>query len=177
MPIPIEAYTVGGVVSGVVARAGTLRELLEAGPLIEVERATFATIERPDRATPQGSVTLEPDEILLALFDEGAAGLPIHAQWHALRVVLGPWAVDGELPTMPGFDPGRALARPSGTFVLLRDARVTRLADEALVADHHAVLVHRYEVERVDADLELGFFFPGAEVDVDVGRSGASLPA
>ena len=72
----------------------------------------------------------------------------------------------GEMPTMPGFDPGRALARPTGEFVFLRDARIglvgTTRRGEASAA---RLLVNRYTVDRVAADLMLGFYFPGAVLD------------
>jgi hypothetical protein len=73
--------------------------------------------------------------------------------------------VVGEMPTMPGFDPGRALARPTGEFVFLRDARIC-LADQPDAGEATAprLLVNRYTVDRVKADLMLGFFFPGAEM-------------
>ena len=57
-----------------------------------------------------------------------AEGGPVHAQWHTIELDAGPYRVIGEMPTMPGFDPGRALARPTGEFVFLRDARI-RLID------------------------------------------------
>jgi hypothetical protein len=86
--------------------------------------------------------------------------------WHIVRLEAGIYRIDGELPTMPGFDPGRALMRPSGEFVLLREVRVELIdrPDVGTVSVPHA-FVNRYTVERVEADLMLGFFFPGAEVD------------
>jgi hypothetical protein len=77
----------------------------------------------------------------------------------------GPYLLEGELATMPGFDPGRSLARPSGEFVLLRDVRLSiRDRPEAGVSLGDHALVNRYAVERIRADLMLGFFFPGAAV-------------
>ena len=65
---------------------------------------------------------------------------------------------------MPGFDPARALARPTGSFVLL-DKVVLSLAElpGSGTIEHGLAWVNRYVVERVESDLELGFFFPGAE--------------
>ena len=58
------------------------------------------------------------------------------------------------MPTLPGFDPGRALTRPSGEFVLLRDVRVSLLGEirhgRRTPVGHHA-LVNRYGVESVAA--------------------------
>ena len=76
-------------------------------------------------------------------------------------------AFGSELPTLPGFDPGRALARPSGRFVLLREVTI-RLRDdpERVIAIHGRLLVNRYDVEAVSAELMLGFYFPGAHLEV-----------
>ena len=75
---------------------------------------------------------------------------------------------------MPGFDPGRALTRPSGEFLLLRDVRLSvRARPEAGVALGDHALINRYAVERIRADLMLGFFFPGAAVD-PIGTAGGS---
>lgn len=172
MPIPVEAYLDGGVVKGELARDGHLREALEQHPNVEIERASF--LPNGGEATPAGSVTLEPDDVHLAAEPLDAVG-PVHALWHPLHLVVGPYLVDGEMPTMPGFDPAKALARPTGTFVLLRDARVALVDDpETQLANHPALLVNRYTVERVEADLMLGFFFPGAEVAVDDTLAGAA---
>jgi hypothetical protein len=39
------------------------------------------------------------------------------------------------------------------------------LSDPSQVIDCHHALVNRYGVDRVSADLMLGFFFPGAAMD------------
>jgi hypothetical protein len=73
---------------------------------------------------------------------------------------------------MPGFDPGRALTRPSGVFLLLRDIRLSvRSNPDAGVSQGDHALVNRYGVDRIRADLNLGFFFPGAVVD-PIGTAG-----
>ena len=177
MPIRVEIYASTGVAVGVVARAGRLREILEAGLDLLIERTVWHPLDgTPPRAV--GPLTLAPDDILIAVADEADEG-PVHAQWHDVRLDIGPYCVTGEMPTMPGFDPGRALARPTGEFVLLRLARITlgSAADGAAVAQPTA-LVNRYVVERVAADLMLGFFFPGAAMAFTSGRerSAAGTP-
>ncbi len=106
---------------------------------------------------------------------------PVHAQWHDVAVDLGPYRVTGQMPTMPGFDPGRALARPTGEFVLLRDVEIGLLGrEDAGSVRQLTALVNRYVVDRVEADLMLGFFFPGAVMVVTGGRetvgAGADSP-
>jgi hypothetical protein len=78
---------------------------------------------------------------------------------------VGPYAVEAELPTLPGFDPGRSLIRPSGEFTLLGRVRVMLSGAEDGPADEHDFAwVNRYAVEEVRADIELGQYFPGAHV-------------
>jgi hypothetical protein len=161
MPIRVEIYVAGGIVSGVVARAGRLRDVLEAGSAIEVERARWVPID--GSGPPEArAVTVQPDDVMLAAGDDDSQ-LPVHAVWHRVRLAVGPFIVEGDLPTMPGFDPDRALTRPSGSFVLLRDVNVT-LAERPMAgsAQHDHAHVNRYAVDEVAADIMLGFFFPGA---------------
>jgi hypothetical protein len=180
MPIRVEIYGSAGVAIGVVARAGRLRAILEGGIDVLVEQAAWHPL---DGSPPQQStaLTIARDDILLAVADQ-IEDIPVHAQWHDLTLDVGPYRVTGQLPTMPGFDPGRALARPTGEFVLLRDVRIAlgRDADGPAVAQAAAV-VNRYVVDRVTADLMLGFFFPGAEMVVTGGNvrtgAGAQLDA
>jgi hypothetical protein len=102
----------------------------------------------------------------VAAGDEELPG-PVHAAFHAIRLEAGPYLIRGEMATLPGFDPGRALTRPTGTFVLLSDVKVSLLADaNAGTASHDRALVNRYSVDRVDSDLMLGFFFPGAHIEM-----------
>ena len=176
MPIRVEIYGAAGVAVGVVARPGRLREILESGLDLLVEQAAWHPI---DVSPPRSSwtLTMAEDDILLAVsvqLDE----LPVHAQWHDITVDVGPFRVTAQMPTMPGFDPGRALARPTGEFVLLRDARIALRTDEdGPSVVQPAAFVNRYVVDRVSADLMLGFFFPGAEMVVTGGHEKAQTPA
>ena len=171
MPIPIDIYTMAGILRGVVPRPGPLRDVLEHDSLISIERATFQPLD--GRPGPEDALSLEPDEILLASDASGDGG-PVHALWHDLRIWTGPYLVEGQLATMPGFDPARSLTRPTGTWIRLRDVRVAAAAtpDEEL-GRHDAALIHRYEVERVESDLLLTLTFPGAEVSVAASGGGA----
>jgi len=171
MTIRTQVYVGGGIVSGVVARTGRLRDALESGADLEIERARWAPIDGRAEALPRG-VHLVPDDVLIAVAEDDPQP-PIHAVWHAVRLVVGPYVVEGELPTMPGFDPGRALTRPTGTFVLLRDVGVAldgRPGGDAV--SHPHALVNRYAVDEVSADLMLAFFFPGAHYP----PAGVALP-
>jgi hypothetical protein len=163
MPIRVEAYTAGGVATGVVARSGPLREALDGAGDLVIEMARWLPLDGSGEQ-PGGEIRLAADDLLLLVSDEAEHG-PVHAQWHTIELDAGPYLVIGEMPTMPGFDPGRALARPSGEFVFLREARIRLLGqDDAGEATAPNLLVNRYTVDRVKADLMLGFFFPGAEM-------------
>jgi hypothetical protein len=83
----------------------------------------------------------------------------------------GPYRIAGELPTQPGFDPGRALARPGGLFILLRGVRVEIIGHhEAGRVERPHAFVNRYAVEQVAADIDLGFYFPGARFMTGTGQ-------
>lgn len=161
MVFRIDAYTPTAHVTGVVARGEPLREVLEQGGELLLERCRVVDVEGCESSPT--ALRLPVDDLILVL--EVETDRPIHANWHSLRLDVGPFQVDGELPTQPGFDPGRALTRPTGDFVVLRDATV-QLRDEpdAGAAEYPQLLVNRYAVELAEADIDLGFFFPGAQV-------------
>ncbi len=176
MPLRVEVYTVEGIVTGALTRAGHLREILEASPDLLVEDAAWRPL---DGSAPSsgGDRQIVVDDLVIAVSDE-ALPAPVHAAWHTLRLEAGPYDIQGELPTLPGFDPGRALTRPTGTFVLLRDVRISLLDNPAAGEnDHQVALINRYAVDKVDAELMLGFFFPGAHVDMTPSEVAAAAVA
>ena len=164
MAMRVDAYTSGGMASGILGRPGALRDALEDGGSLPLDRAAWQGLDE-SVASAAGSLAIPSDDVLVAVADDDP-GIPVHAAWHHIELESGPYAIAGELATQPGFDPGRALTRPSGGFLLLRDVRVSvRAHPEAGVAIGDHALVNRYAVERIRADLMLGFFFPGATVD------------
>jgi hypothetical protein len=163
MPIQVEAYLTGGIATGTFARAGQLRDFLETSSELPLAGATWQALDGVS-AGPSGDVTIASDDCLIVVSDDDPF-IAAHAAWHSIDLEMGPYTLSGELPTLPGFDPGRALTRPSGEFVMLKDVRVGLLTvPETTIEVHHA-LVNRYGVDRVSADLMLGFFFPGAAMD------------
>jgi len=165
----VEAFTAGGIASGAVTQPWALRDGLEAEKPVELDRATWYPLAG-GVAEHRSRVHVESDDLLILCSD--AQDLPIHATWHQVELDAGPYRIVGELPTLPGFDPGRALARPGGPFILIRDVRVELLGrpDAGCVERPHA-FVNRYAVERVAADMDLGHYFPGAHVGTAAGRS------
>ena len=120
---------------------------------------------------PAGELTLRRSTTSSIAVGDDEPSIPVHASWHALRLVAPPYVIDGRDADAAGLRPGRALARPTGEFVLLRDVRLA-VGDDPGCARPLAplALVNRYVVERVAADLMLGFFFPGAVLE-GVGRA------
>jgi hypothetical protein len=164
VPIRVDAFTAGGMASGLLARSGHLRDALETSQQLPLERVAWHALGESS-PSPIGDVTIPVDDVLVAMTDEEPT-TAVHASWHRVRLELGPYVVDGELPTLPGYDPGRALARPSGEFVLLRDVHLSPAPSDP--DDGIAVpfaFINRYGTERVLADIMLGFFFPGAALD------------
>lgn len=164
MSIRVAAYIAEGMTSGVLARSGHLRDALETDDIIALDRATW----RPWGATGDqeaGVVRIAVDDILVAVADDDPT-IPVHASWHPISLEAGPYRIEGELPTLPGYDPGRALTRPTGEFVMLRDVRLGFIEGEGVMSPvgHHA-LINRYGVDRVQADIMLGFYFPGAALE------------
>lgn len=179
MPIRVEIYGAAGVAIGVVARVGPLRDVLENGADLVVERAMWHPLDgSPPR--PRGELTIALDDILVAVSDD-ADDVAVHLAWHDIVVDVGPYRVAGQMATMPGFDPGRALARPSGEFVVLKEVRIVLAGDpDGGAVGQPAALVNRYVVDRVEADMPLGFFFPGATMVLTAGQekvaAGAPMP-
>jgi hypothetical protein len=175
MPIQVDAYTTEGIARGVLARAGSLREVLEHETALRLDRVRWQPLD--GKPSPSSGVAIPVDDVLIATGDEPPSS-PVHASWHGIRLEVGPYLVEGEIATLPGFDPGRALTRPSGEFVQLREVRIGRRTGPHASADPvpvgHSALVNRYGVESVACDLMLGFFFPGAEmIHADVAETGA----
>ncbi len=179
MPIQVDAYITGGLASGILARSGHLREVLDEDGELTLEHVRW----RPLGATTaqrSPDVTIQIDDVLIAVADDDPS-IAIHAAWHAVRLEIGPYLVEGNMPTLPGFDPGRALTRPSGEFLQLRDVRLGRRdtaggAAAPISIGRHA-LINRYLVESVEADLMLGFFFPGATMTSGDPADPGALPS
>jgi hypothetical protein len=174
MPIKVDAYTIGGRATGTPTRPGHLREILEQSGELALQDVRWLPLGATE-AQKARDLTIAIDDVLVAVTD-GESAIPVHASWHALRIEVGPYVVEGELPTLPGYDPDRALARPNGEFVLLRDPRLGPVGGDRLVPIGGEALVNRYSVERVEADIMLGFFFPGAVLP-DMVEHGARPPA
>lgn len=180
MTMRLEAYTIEGVRRGTVLTDGSLTELLETVDELLVTDGQLTPLDGgPTIADPNARFVLPIDELIVVAAPPGTL-LPIHSAWHDVLLTAGPYQLAGQMPTMPGFDAARALARPTGTFVLLAHATLSLTGrPEVGVIELPLALVHRFVVERVQSDLELGFYFPGAGTVATQGVDGhlASGPA
>ena len=157
----VEIFTPTGVVFGTTLKPGLVQQPDLRSP-VAVERARWYPIDgsRPEH---RGSVLVPPDDVLIVHAPEQE--MTLHVAWYAISLEIGPYRVRGRLPTPPGFDPARALARPGGAFVALHDVSIELMnRRDAGVAERALVHVSRYAVESVESALMLGFFFPGAHL-------------
>ena len=80
----------------------------------------YNLLSNANKFTPDGGalrtlVRMDERGWLVVAVSDQEHPAPVHAAWHPIRLEAGPWLVEGDLPTLPGFDPGRALTRPTGT--------------------------------------------------------------
>jgi hypothetical protein len=164
MPIRFEAYTSDGVRRGVATGDARLGDLIELQRELEVTQGHLAPLDgSPPILDPRTGVRVATDDLFVVVAPPDTPVI-VHPAWHDVVLVCGPYLVTGRMPTMPGFDPARALARPTGSFVLLDHVKLVLVeAPDGGSIEHSLAWVNRYVVERVESDLELGFFFPGAE--------------
>lgn len=163
----VEAYTSGGIVAGAVTGSGGPWDGALVGGRLRLEQAVLYPMGGgPPERRPRAEIG--EDDLLLVAVD--GVDVSVHAVWHPIVLDVGPYRVSGDLPAPPGFDPGRALTRPGGAFLSLRSVRVELIGRPHLgMVERPYLLVNRYAVERVAADLDLGFFFPGARPETPQG--------
>jgi hypothetical protein len=161
MAIAFEAYTVEGMLTGSVLAAGRLPDLLGSLPSIVVESATYLPLQGPIHHEGRAGVAV--DDLLLVTAPPETV-TPTYGAWHDITLELGPFRVHGLLPSLRGFNPAQALARPTGPFVLIGHVTIElrERGGDAGEDSFSFVYVNRYAVESVESDIELGFFFPGA---------------
>ena len=156
----VEIYTPTGVVGGTTGRI----PLTIDGPNLDSPLAVADARWYPldgSAPTQRGELRVAPDEILLIV--TGEEDMTVHMNLYPITVDVGPYRVTAQIAMLPGFDPDRALARPGGSYVALRDATIEILGrTDVAPATRLHLHVNRYAVEMVSSSLMLGFFFPGA---------------
>jgi hypothetical protein len=164
MPIRFEAYTAEGVRRGEAVGDARLGDLIELQRELHVTGGHLAPLDGSQPLIdPPAGIAVATDDLFVVVAPPETPVI-VHPAWHEVSLVAGPYLISGRMPTMPGFDPARALARPTGSFVLLDHVRLALAAvPDGGSIEHPLAWVNRYVVERVESDLELGFYFPGAE--------------
>jgi hypothetical protein len=156
----VEVFTPTGVVNGSTTRTTIGSDETGAPTALRVDASRWYPL---DGGPPQqrGALLLAPDEMLIVVL--APPPFTLHASWSPIELDAGPYHIEASLPVAPGFDPARALARPSGVFVALRDVAISLPGrPDGGVAQRPHAHVNRYAVERVSSSLMLAFFFPGA---------------
>jgi hypothetical protein len=165
----VEIFTPTGVVSGSTARSTVGSDAKGAASPLPVDASRWYPLDgsAPER---RGSLTIVADDILVVVL--APPPFSVHASWYPVELEIGPYHLEGRLPVAPGFDPARALARPTGAFVGLRDVDISLIGrHDAGVAERGHVQVNRYAVDRIKSNLMLGFFFPGAVLEPMLDRA------
>ncbi len=102
MPLLLQAYTAEGILRGSVLPEGRLGDLLETLDSITVDAAVVTPLDdRPDVREPRAEIVIDD---LLVVVAPPSTPAPVHATWHELVLAVGPYLVEGLLPTLPGFD-------------------------------------------------------------------------
>jgi hypothetical protein len=158
----VEIFTPTGVLAGTTARMPLTIDGPDLLSPLALADGRWYPIDGA-RPSHRGDELVAPDDILVIATAEPE--LKVHLAWFAVTLDIGPYRVAGSLATHPGFDPARALARPSGGFVALSEVTIELPTQpDSGTATRPYVHVNRYAVDQVDAALDLGFYFPGARV-------------
>ena len=158
----VEIFTPTGVLAGSTSRMPLTNDGPDLTGPLELSPARWYPLDG-SRPSHRSTASVSPDDILLIITPEPE--IKVHMAWYSVALELGPYRVSGRLATLPGFDPARAIARPSGPFVPLSDAMIELLDhDAAGSAGRPHLHVNRYAVDRVTSTLMLGHFFPGAHL-------------
>ena len=151
-----------GVLAGVTSRVPLGDDGPDLASSFAVGDARWYPIDGGE-PTVRGDQLVSPDDVLLLVTDEPE--LTVHMAWYSISIDVGPYRVSGRLATHPGYDPAKAVSRPGGAFVGLREATIELLGRPAAGLAERAYLhVNRYAVEAATSSLMLGFYFPGARL-------------
>lgn len=165
----VEIFTPTGVLAGLTPRVPLTNDGSDLTRGLGLSDARWYPLD----GTPpchRGDIAVPTDDILLIVTDEPE--MKVHMAWYSIALEVGPYKVAGRLATHPGFDPAKAIARPTSTFIALSDAVIELGGRTAGSAERRFLHVNRYAVDSVTSTLMLGYFFPGARL---VGQGAASV--
>jgi hypothetical protein len=158
-----EIYTPTGVLAGTADVTPVAAEGPELVDPFTVAGASWYPLDGGP-PTQRPVISVVPDDMLVVVTP--APEMFVHLTRYAISLEVGPYRVKGSLSTHPGFDPEKSIARPGGSFIPLSDATIELLDHpEAGSAERAHVHVNRYAVVRVVAQIMLGHYFPGAQLE------------
>jgi len=180
MAVSVEAFLAEAYLAGTFAgTSAEVHKLLDAGSVIELRDVALVTLDHLADGTaeraPAGSVAT--DEILFMAIPPDPDAPLIHHVYYTVKLSLGPYEVLGEMAIFPGFDPGRALTRPASDFIDLQNAEVTIATPSGAIEHTFGLLsVNRFAAERVVCEVDVTFWFPGAEQEPTADEGPQSPP-
>jgi hypothetical protein len=174
MSVPLEAFLADLYLAATFEGAPEeLRRLLDTGALVRLTDVTLVALADLAAGAAERSAvgSVSADEILLASLPPEPVTLSIHRVPYPLEIWLGPYHVTGVMSILPGFDPGRALTRPASYFLDVTDAEVhIETAGGGLDQPYELLSVNRFAVERAKSEIDVTFWFPGAEQELPAGE-------
>ena len=168
--VPLEAFLGDTYVAGnFTGSFAECRAVLDMGSTVDLDDVTLVALAELEAGNAERSPTgsVGSDEIMIVALPREPGAPQVHKVHYPVTLTLGPYTVSGELTLFPGFDPARALTRPTGDFIDIHDASV-RIATATGEIDqpYEEVAVNRFAVERIVADIDMRFWFPGAEQEL-----------
>lgn len=171
MTVPLEAFLADLYLAGTFeGEPAELRSLLDGGAVVRLADITLVPLAELTAGNAERSEvgSVAADEILLAALPPDEVAQSIHKVPYPVELTVGPYEVRGQIALLPGFDPGRALTRPATYFMELSDTVVHIAAGDGggLDQPYDLLSVNRFAVEQVSCEIDLRFWFPGAEQEL-----------
>jgi hypothetical protein len=140
--------------------------VLDAGSTVDLDDVTLVALAELEAGNAERSPTgsVGSDQIMIVALPRDPDAPQVHKVHYPVTLTVGPYTVSGDLTMFPGFDPARALTRPTSDFIDIHDASV-RIATPGgeMEQPYDEIAVNRFAVERIVADIDMTFWFPGAE--------------
>jgi hypothetical protein len=170
MPVPLEAFLGESYLAGSFPGShAECRARLDAGSVVDLDEVTLVALAELDAGNAERSPTgsVGSDDIMIIALPRDPETPHVHKVHFPVRLTVGPYVVSGELTMFPGFDPARALTRPTSDFIDIHDA-VVHIATPTGEIDqpYDQVAVNRFAVERIASEIDMTFWFPGAEQEL-----------
>jgi hypothetical protein len=170
MTVPLEAFLGETYLAG--SFSGThseCRAVLDSGSVVDLDEITLVALAELEAGNAERSPTgsVGSDEIMILALPRDPDAPHVHKVHFPVRLTIGPYVVTGELTMFPGFDPARALTRPTSDFIDIHDA-IVRIATPTgeIEQPYDEVAVNRFAVEHIVSEIDMTFWFPGAEQEL-----------